>query len=87
MAGARHHAGDDWVRAAEQRWGLCGVAALESDEVVGYLLLAPSFTVPSGHPLSRGPRTPDGAVLLLVALIGLRRLYRKGWRRGGHASR
>ena len=58
-----------WAAAAVARFGFCGVAVVDRDQVVGYLLVSPALNVPSTHPIAHGPRTPDSAVVMSVRVL------------------
>lgn len=53
-----------WALAAEQRWGLCGVAVRENDRVVASLVMTPALNLPDDHVLAHRSRTPSSAVLV-----------------------
>lgn len=53
-----------WARAAMEQFGFCGVAAENEGRPVAHLVLCPSLTIPTGHPLTNGARAPRGAGLL-----------------------
>lgn len=57
-----------WARSAMERFGSCGVSAVDNDEVVGWVLYCPALVVPTHHQLGRGPRLVDSAMLLGVAV-------------------
>ncbi|HET9129015.1 MAG TPA: GNAT family N-acetyltransferase [Propionibacteriaceae bacterium] len=57
-----------WARAAVERFGSCGVSAVDNEEVVGWVLYCPALMVPTQHQLGRGPRLADSAMLLGVAV-------------------
>lgn len=58
-----------WARAAQQDWGLCGVASYEDRELTGYLLFCPPLHVPRSGPQGGGPRSPDAAVVLSIRVV------------------
>lgn len=58
-----------WARGAEDRWGLCGVAAEHDENVIGYLVVTPALTLPKAHPLTHWSRTPDSAVLVSLRVV------------------
>lgn len=53
-----------WARAAQDRWGLCGVLAGTVEAPRGWVLVVPSPSVPARHPMASRSRTPDAAVLV-----------------------
>lgn len=55
-----------WARAAQDRWGLCGVAVVEEDSPGAVLLVCPAPNVPDGHPLGCWSRPPSGAYLVAL---------------------
>ena len=57
-----------WARSAADRFGSCGVSAVDNDEVVGWVIYCPALTVPSTHRLARGARVAESAMLLAVAV-------------------
>ncbi len=55
-----------WARAAQDRWGLCGVLVCEGDLPVAGALVCPALNLPAGHPLERWARRSDVAYLLAL---------------------
>ncbi len=55
-----------WAKAADVKWGFCGIVAHNEGRVIGHLLVSPALNLPSTHPLANGPRTPDAAVVISV---------------------
>lgn len=61
--------GAAWARAAQDAWGLCGIAlADEHDQPVAQLLVCPVLQLPAEHPLERWSKTPDSACVLALEL-------------------
>jgi hypothetical protein len=58
-----------WARAAEDRWGACGLAADHDGTTIGYILVTPALTLPRSHPLTMWARTPDSAVLMSMRVF------------------
>lgn len=58
-----------WARAAQQEWGLCGIAGHQNGTLAGYLLFCPPLHVPRGAPQGGGPRSPDAAVVLAIRVL------------------
>lgn len=56
-----------WARAAQDRWGFCGLLVAEDEHVVAVALLSPAPTLPEAHPLARCARSHDTAYLLALA--------------------
>lgn len=54
----------EWVGAAVQRWGLCGVGAYQGKVMIGFVLVSPELNIPRGHPMGVSPRSWQGAALL-----------------------
>lgn len=55
-----------WARAVTERWGYCGVRAVDGGETVGFLTMAPPVLVPRLAALATTPISQDAAVLLSV---------------------
>lgn len=54
----------EWAEEVTDRWGYCGVLAVQDDEVLGFLTLAPARLVRRLPAFSTTPVGPDVAVLL-----------------------
>ena len=54
----------EWAREVTAHWGYCGVLAVQDDEVLGFLTLAPARLVPRLPAFSTTPVGADVAVLL-----------------------
>lgn len=64
--GSRHLDDQQWARAAEQRWGLVGVGAVNNSRTIGYLLFAPAMNLPAGHPAQGWAPKADAAAIVSV---------------------
>lgn len=58
-----------WARAAQDEWGMCGVAARHDEMIVGFLLVSPALHVPSRSPQARAGVTPGAAVMMTVRVL------------------
>jgi GNAT superfamily N-acetyltransferase len=56
----------DWAEAVTRRWGYCGVLAVQDDETIGFLTMAPASLVGRLPAFVTTPVRPDVAVLLSV---------------------
>jgi GNAT superfamily N-acetyltransferase len=59
----------DWAESVMQRWGYCGVLALNDGEVIGYLTMAPAGYVPRLGAFATTPVSQDAAVLMTVRVV------------------
>lgn len=55
-----------WAEEVTAAWGSCGYLALEQDEPVGYLTVAPGHLVPQIRSFPTIPVSPEAAVLMSV---------------------
>lgn len=53
-----------WLRAAQDAWGLCGVAVLHGADMRGHVLVCPAVNVPMRGPYAREGASADAAVLM-----------------------
>ncbi len=67
--GVTVHADASWAQAAERRWGFCGMALFESDQVLGYVLVSPAHTVPRQHPVGPAQLSADQALVLTLRML------------------
>lgn len=58
-----------WAHAGIERYGICGVAAFDGAEPIGWLLISPALNLPAAHPLASGPRDADAAQLLQAHVV------------------
>lgn len=58
-----------WASAAVQRFGVCGVAAFDGSEPIGWLLVSPALNLPASHPLATGARDAAVAQLLQAHVV------------------
>nr|WP_294693705.1 GNAT family N-acetyltransferase [uncultured Friedmanniella sp.] len=56
----------EWAEGVTRRWGYCGVAAYNDNELIGYLTLAPANHVPRLAAFATTPVSPDAAVVMAV---------------------
>jgi ribosomal protein S18 acetylase RimI-like enzyme len=54
------------ARAVTNRWGYCGVLAIQDDELLGFLTLAPAAYVPRVGAFAATPMGPDAAMVTSV---------------------
>ena len=54
----------EWAEAVSRRWGYCGVIAVDGDELLGHVTMAPAGLVPRLSALASTPANPDAALLL-----------------------
>lgn len=59
----------EWAEAVTARWGYCGVLAVQDEETVGYLTMAPARYVRRLGAFSTTPVSPDVAVLMAVQVV------------------
>ncbi len=70
---------EPWASAAIEQYGLVGVRAVNDDRTVAFVLVTPSFAVPTWHPAAAAGRTPGAAVVIALwispdfARVGLAR--------------
>lgn len=53
-----------WAEAVVDRWGYCGVVAVQDERIIGYLTLAPAVLVPRLGAFATTPVSPDAAVVV-----------------------
>ncbi len=56
----------EWATAVTDRWGYCGVRALDNGSTVGFLTMAPPVLVPRLGAFATTPVSQDAAVLMSV---------------------
>ena len=56
----------EWATAVTDRWGYCGVRALDNGATVGFLTMAPPVLVPRLGAFATTPVSQDAAVLMSV---------------------
>jgi GNAT superfamily N-acetyltransferase len=62
--GDRRQAKVEWAEAVTSHWGYCGVLALQEDNPIGHLCMAPAAYVPRLGAFATTPVSPDAAVIL-----------------------
>jgi GNAT superfamily N-acetyltransferase len=59
----------EWARAVTERWGHCGVLAMDDGEVIGHLTMAPAALVPRLGAFATTPVSQDAAVVMTVRVV------------------
>jgi GNAT superfamily N-acetyltransferase len=59
----------EWAEAVTERWGYCGVMAINDGETIGYLTMAPAMFVPRLGAFATTPVSNDAAVLMSVKVV------------------
>lgn len=59
----------EWAETVAQRWGYCGVIAVQDEETIGYLTMAPARHVRRLAAFPSTPVSPDVAVLTAVQVV------------------
>ncbi|MDR0783913.1 MAG: hypothetical protein LBE83_09190 [Propionibacteriaceae bacterium] len=57
------------AQAAQEKWGMAGVAMAQSERLVGAILIAPQIGIPPMHPLASGGIDAKTAGIILVWVL------------------
>lgn len=55
---------NEWAETVVDHWGYCGVVAVQEEQIIGYLMLAPAPYVPRLGAFATTPVSPDAAVVV-----------------------
>lgn len=67
-----------WAEAVVERWGYCGVVAVQDERVIGYLTLAPAVHVPRLAAFATTPVSLDAAVVVSGQVVPAHRGHGTG---------
>lgn len=59
----------EWAESVTERWGYCGVLAVNDGETIGFLTMAPASYVPRLGAFATTPMSHDAAVVMSIRVV------------------